>query len=213
MNDLTALARLSDKYILLCPLLSSLGKLINLKIFWISDFYWKRIFFSKLPDIIFSSFSCFGLQLLAQFERNNNVVFGMENQDGAFYCRQPSANYQILIISTYNLNIQYQKYMVTQKYKRLEIKKWFFQWNPTVWLGLLVLHQVNNVQPYSISSGFLFPIKLIFPIRNNNNNKIHQHLTLIFFIWKSLTFRIRREDLISPTAEEYQLSMTTFEQN
>ena len=88
----------------------------------------------------------------------------MENQDGAFYCRQPSANYQILIISTYNLNIQYQKYIVTQKYKRLEIKNWFFQWNHSLigiagvtpseqctallyFLGILIPHKVDISYP------------------------------------------------------------------
>ena len=43
----------------------------------------------------------------------------MENEDGAFDSRQPSTNYQKLIISTYNLNIK-------------DKKPWFFE-NIRVW--------------------------------------------------------------------------------
>ena len=53
----------------------------------------------------------------------------MENQDGTFDSRQPSTNYQILIISTYNLNIQDQKYMDFRKYKRLG-SFYFFNGSP-----------------------------------------------------------------------------------
>jgi len=78
-------------------------------------------------------------------------------------------------------------------------------------IGITCVTLSEQYVPYS--HGILILHKVDIRNNNSNNNNTSAFYANMFFIWKSLTFRIRREDQISPTAEEYQLSMTTFEPN